>query len=375
MHRNFFSPPSLFLLSLLLVSLSFNGGLRFFSSLPSLPHVSLRVLALQASQRRLGEQKKGVVNGEERKGFYREEDFCSNGLRDAINAAILELGGEHYVDRVLLQKYTSVPYIPLLTCPVSVKTSDSANLPQVVSSPAPKTVSFQQAHNDLRKAIVNALHASSSSKTPLSSDSPGTSSKDKNADGNSDQQKKKKSSGMTTSPSSSSLWPDLQTLHEKDLLFDVIKKGVLTVAGLGPRIDPERDNERSFRQYYLSQVLMNKKSKEKTDGGDISDSSSGFSSTDWRRSSSSSRGEGGDLPPQQEEEEEQGGDEEDLRRQQEKEELFFSQTSRGFNWGEEGDYSKQPPQGEINRRRKDNTEETRQKEAEQKEKRGRCKER
>lgn len=265
--------------------------------------------------------------------------------------SLLLTSGEHYVGRVLLQRYTSVPYVPLLTCPVSVKTSES--LPQVVSPPAPKTLAFKQAQNDIRRALVDALHPSSSPppRTAFSSGSPGSSSSKNNSpseDSNDQRKKKKKSDSTPNSPSSSSssssLWPDLETLHEKDLLFDVIKKGVLTVSGLGPRTAPEGENARSFREYYLNHTLMKTKKTRKTAGD------TGDSSTDGRKSSSSREGRGG----QQEDEEEQEADEEDLQRQREKEELFFSQSSRGFNWGEEGDYSKQPPQGKINKREEEN---------------------
>ncbi|XP_026191141.1 uncharacterized protein LOC34621387 [Cyclospora cayetanensis] len=42
---------------------------------------------------------------------------CTTGLRDAINAAILQAHSEHFVPNVLMQRYKTVPYVPLLACP------------------------------------------------------------------------------------------------------------------------------------------------------------------------------------------------------------------------------------------------------------------
>ncbi|KAL8433436.1 hypothetical protein ACSSS7_003882 [Eimeria intestinalis] len=46
-----------------------------------------------------------------------EEPPCTTGLRDAINAAIVELLEYRVIANELMRTYPTVPYVPLLSCP------------------------------------------------------------------------------------------------------------------------------------------------------------------------------------------------------------------------------------------------------------------
>ncbi|KFH15338.1 hypothetical protein TGMAS_261400 [Toxoplasma gondii MAS] len=170
-----------------------------------------------------------------------EEEFCANGLRSAINAAIVELAGDHYVGNTLLPQFPDVPYVPILVCPAP---ASGDMLPAIVNPPHPTTTIV----NDQGAPIADAVQ------TPA------------------------RPTGEDLERDRLSLWPDLDSLHESDLLFDVLKTGVLRVAGLGPR------------------------------GADL-------------RSVPEFRGLVADS------------------------ELAGAQTEHGFNWGQEGNYSVDPPIG------------------------------
>ncbi|CBZ52821.1 conserved hypothetical protein [Neospora caninum Liverpool] len=168
-------------------------------------------------------------------------DFCVNGLRAAINAAILELAGEHYVGSTLLPQFPDVPYVPILVCPAPTARD---SLPPVVNPPHPKTTVV----NDQGVPIKDA------------------------------QQTRAPPTAEALARDRASLWPELSALHESDLLFDVLKSGVLKVAGLGPR-GPDLRTNPDFE-------------------GLVADP-----------------------------------------------ELAASQAEHGFNWGQEGNYSVDPPVG------------------------------
>ncbi|PFH33280.1 hypothetical protein BESB_084790 [Besnoitia besnoiti] len=164
-----------------------------------------------------------------------EGSFCANGLRQAVNAAIVELAGENYVGSTLLPQFPTVPYVPVLACP-SPAAGDA--LPAVVQPPKPSTVVIGEAGRPVR------------AETAPTPPTPEVLARDR-----------------------ASLWPAPTSLHESDLLLDVLETGTLRVAGLGPRSpDPRKGSA------FLSEVDP-------------------------------------------------------------------LQADRGFNWGQEGDYSVSPPVG------------------------------
>ncbi|KAL8273158.1 hypothetical protein Esti_002916 [Eimeria stiedai] len=60
-----------------------------------------------------------------------KEPPCTTGLRDAINAGIVELLENRVVANELMREYRTVPYVPLLACPPSGGSPDPSSWPSV----------------------------------------------------------------------------------------------------------------------------------------------------------------------------------------------------------------------------------------------------